>query len=747
MNSQRANFMHFNHAGQWPGFDQRLRLEQADDGALTLATLPKLKGPLPESMESLAEPEIPQGIAVAPDGNVYFVDSQGDQIRLVDSCSGNVCPGFGGHGTELGQFDTPCDIAWHPVRRALVIADRDNHRLQLISPHGFQPLDQWPCLDAASGDAADQRARFRPASIDIDSIGNTYVVDGDSGAIIVFDAYGIPRHHYDMIGAAREVSVRDSDQGAELCVLEERTYGRWFIVVLDSGGELMHKRQIELSGVASPMGLLSAGQSAYVGDNESRSLLRFDVSDDSKIIDRFIGASPDFEGPVAGLAIAPGDSDSLWLHPGGSGAAPLELSIDGGYVDIGIAWAGPFSAADHRVQWQRLSALGITSGKQIRVALYAYTSDQQRSAPPSPIAQRGRFVTGSEADPWRSFPAGIDDIYVYRESKHIWLGMELAGDGFQTPRLEQLRLEYDRPSLTQHLPEIFRTQTHPRETLERFVSLFESFYRDLEGDIDEVARLIDGELAASEQIPEQYRQWLKEWLAVELEEEWTSEQKRAAITDAFCLNGWRGTAAGLREALWRTAGVRSHIIEPLPLMTWWKLPGAKEPGGDEPGGDVSSADSSQPDGEYDGGEHDGGPRLGLETRLIGSEPQGAVVGSSALLDQSQLIFGEDFGTPLFDDTAHRFTVFVYRDEVPDRQKLDQLRRVIDREKPAHAAYEICIIEPRVRVGVQSVIGIDTVLGGASPEPTPLGEAPAEKTVLSGRPSRIGPDSRIGDILI
>ena len=35
---------------------------------------------------------------------------------------------------------------------------------------------------------------------------------------------------------------------------------------------------------------------------------------------------------------------------------------------------------------------------------------------------------------------------------------------------------------------------------------------------------------------------------------------------------------------------------------------------------------------------------------------------------------------------------------------------IDREKPAHTSYEICVVEPGIRVGYRARLGIDTLVG-------------------------------------
>jgi len=43
--------------------------------------------------------------------------------------------------------------------------------------------------------------------------------------------------------------------------------------------------------------------------------------------------------------------------------------------------------------------------------------------------------------------------------------------------------------------------------------------------------------------------------------------------------------------------------------------------------------------------------------------------------------------------------------------LDTVRAVIEREKPAHTVCQLCVIAPRMRVGRQCRVGIDTVVAG------------------------------------
>ncbi|HEX6863314.1 MAG TPA: hypothetical protein VF414_10890, partial [Thermoanaerobaculia bacterium] len=66
---------------------------------------------------------------------------------------------------------------------------------------------------------------------------------------------------------------------------------------------------------------------------------------------------------------------------------------------------------------------------------------------------------------------------------------------------------------------------------------------------------------------------------------------------------------------------------------------------------------------------------------------------------------------VFHEHAHRFRVFVPSAWVRTAADERRLRRALDTEKPAHTAYDLCLVEPRFRVEVQSTVGLDTVIGG------------------------------------
>jgi phage tail-like protein len=98
-----------------------------------------------------------------------------------------------------------------------------------------------------------------------------------------------------------------------------------------------------------------------------------------------------------------------------------------------------------------------------------------------------------------------------------------------------------------------------------------------------------------------------------------------------------------------------------------------------------------------------------------------VKGGCELLEVGHAIVGEsrpqaveDFGAPLADDYAHLFTVMVPAAQVPLAAQRQALRDLIEAEKPAHTDFQLCLVEPRMRVGVQALLGIDSIVAGPGP---------------------------------
>ena len=131
-----------------------------------------------------------------------------------------------------------------------------------------------------------------------------------------------------------------------------------------------------------------------------------------------------------------------------------------------------------------------------------------------------------------------------------------------------------------------------------------------------------------------------------------------------------------------------------------------------------------------------GPRDGHCRTYLGSAALGATSPTAEA----------DVFTPLFAPWAHRFAVTVAPAAEADRQ-MAALRDVLDREKPAHTDYVLCLTRPALRVGFQARLGIDTIVAGGPPagrlDEARLGRdsriAGSDQTGCAGRSCRHGRD--------
>jgi len=147
--------------------------------------------------------------------------------------------------------------------------------------------------------------------------------------------------------------------------------------------------------------------------------------------------------------------------------------------------------------------------------------------------------------------------------------------------------------------------------------------------------------------------------------------------------------------------------------------------------------------------HLGRGRLGAAAELWGRKIVGRseLGGGQPLSGQAQLgVTALDaVPDPLRDPFhvfAHKVSLFVparIRAHAPSRRALEQL---VARETPAHVQTDIRYIEPRFRVGVQAMIGLDSVIA-RTPLGVTLDDARLRQgTILTGRPRT--PDLRVGD---
>lgn len=735
----KNNFFFLNRDSDWPGF-KKSGIELREDGALQLSSLPRALSALPDAVKSASVPSGPAGLAIDATGTLFFTDPDSNKVSRILSCDSSVCPApcMGGNNGGPTGLNAPRGLVLPPTRQSLFVMDSGNHCIKIFTLDTFQLAGIWgqPNLGGTPQPSSQPGQFNTPWTAAADSGGNLYVVDYGNQRVQKFNSLGdvIPAFCDNVQASAllrqpADIAIREKEGQIWILVLDASSST---ICVFDPNGQPVrdssgNPKRLQDSHLTQPMGIAADRDSLYVGDNGTKRVLRFQIEDTFE----YLGTAVGYQGPVASLLLD--GKGNLWVHSGDS-LTPNKLGTEEGYTTKGSLWldpAQPIHVEDRAVIWHRLQALANTLPANAHLDIYAYASNDL-SQPP--------MVNPNGANPfsdpkWQAinYTTNLDvtDLYIGGcKAKYLWVGALFSGDGTVSPVLRQLRVEFDYPSYEQYLPAVYRNNANCGEFLARLLALFESFFSTVECEIESLPSLFDPHAT-----PKGFLAWLAGCLGLELDNNWSEEKQRQIIARIFELSGRRGTAAGLRELLQLFTGVNVLIEEPLLNAAWWSLPTS----------DSCCDECAAASGGMTHWEGEQNSRLGWTTMLAPAQPQGAVVGTSAVLDQSHLITDEDFGTPLFTDVAYQFCVMVYRSQVMCPESLANLRRIIDQEKPAHTAYQLCIIDPHFRVGFQSRVGIDTVVAG-TPRSLALDsdrELGLDSALAGPTPSSIGAENRLG----
>ncbi|MBT1090325.1 phage tail protein [Streptomyces sp. Tu102] len=624
-------------------------------------------------------PGLSTGVTELPGGDVFFTDPGTDRLLFVRACD----PEHGPVPCLTGPGGGPAEL-----RTPRGLLHHPGRHALLIADSGNGRI---LLLDSLTRQLLDIWGPFEsPISLTLGSGGRVYLAD--AGQLRALDEWGRPLPGFGdpLIGErVTEVAVAGSGDEARLLALDAA--GR--VHVLDADGTPHTSWD---TGLRRPLGFAAGADRVYVGDNGDRRIHVFGIDGHE------VGVARGYDRTVAALAVSP--HDTLLAHDGGPRPA-LRLPLCSAYRSSGVLRGGPFRnpsfarPALHRV---RASVTVSGAGAHFRLHVCSRSDGTAPDDSAGPFTDPGWRAVAPDA-PYTLLPGGPGDA--------LWVGASFGGDGQATPVLSQIRVDFDHDTWLRHLPAVYQPGPEQGDFLPRWLTLFESAFDEVRQGIEELPVLFDPDAAPTGQLAR-----LAEWLAVALPAEAGEARWRLILKDAAAADARRGTAAGLRAAIALRTGVEAVIDEPVVQTAWWTLPG-------------------------DTAEGTGG--LGFGTVLGAAEAQGAVVGSTAVLDGSVLAARDAYAAHLFADVAHRFTVLIHADPSASDAVARRVRDVVDEEKPVHTTYHLCVVQPLMRLGIQDRLGIDTVIAGPPPAGR-LGSATASPLRLGGpEPARIGTGTAVG----
>jgi phage tail-like protein len=716
------------------------------DPVLTLQPLPGSARPLVDAAGSFGGLEAAIGMAIDGQDRVYVLDARTCTVKRFDRCLAQfvTLPCVGGIGPAPRQFSSPHGMAIS-CRDDLYVVDTGNYRVQIFSVEGFAlraiwepimvsqttgnitiqaavPAVTWPSSGSACGpEIVYPPQTWQPWDIAITSTGRTYVTDYANGLIHAFDPAGCWCKAYTGLGPSQPQLKKPTriavDRQGRIYVIQE---GQSYVVVLDAEGKFLGQvtQPSQIQGRFCPVAVaVDINGNLCLSDCVTRQVYFYQPNDDGSWCEfRCCGCINAFaESLIFDLAGNP--------IVAGGGPSVCQLTPQASYALQGYYYSEALDSKTYQCTWHRVVLRGrVPAGCTVRID--TFTAESSKTIEEVLNLPDSRWSTGqTDVNP---DSCDWDCLIQGPPGRYLWLRITLAGEGVATPCIEKVKVYYPRVSSLQYLPPVYREDPVSADFMARFLSIFDTV-RDQTSDlISGIAHYFDPK--ATPAIPRNpgetdFLSWLASWLGLSLQSNWPVQKRRELVRQAHRLFALRGTPEGLKLQVELYAGVTPRILEMFRLRRWLLV------------------DSST---------------LGDCSTVFGDAVMNRLqVGVNSTIGSFQLI---DYGDPsldLFNEYAYQFLVIVPRWPGATASDEQMLQQIIDMAKPAHTIGQLQWAEPRMRIGLQAFIGVDTVIGkypvgviegqGKLGYDTVLG-SPSEATertpVCVGETSRLGCGTRL-----
>jgi phage tail-like protein len=751
---------------------------EATRTSLGLAPLPSPAVPLVDAAGAFGGMENPTGVAVAANGDLYVSDTATHRVFRIRGCGSESCldylPCLGGEGTEPRKFRSPRGLAVSRDQK-LYVADSGNDRIQVFDLPSLKLTAMWGGFKS-------------PSDVAVDGKGNVWIADRGNARLrrrdcrlrrfTTIDGTAVAAHFFEVnygpdarqrfvylplrgrleqwrtaapAGAADiRVVAQNIGSVADAAVMlaellhakgARRLFLEWdglYPAALESGAPLQEPSDLAILGDGRVAVIDRASSDVRILDAEGRLLRLVRVGADlggaftpaaiaadaggrlllagKDGVHRFLvdgrpaydGKAAEWIGACGGMSVD--DRGRLFATaPGGVS----EIAASPGFEKSGAYRSRAFDSGIDRCAWDRIAVtFGGGTPATTTATIETFTSNDALSDPD---------VAALDGEQWRAATANATDFLVLSPpGRYLWLRIRFSGDGLATPLVERIQVHYPRASYLQYLPAIYQADAVSRDVLHRFLRIFQTIFESFEAKIDGFAGFLD-----PDGTPSSFVEWLAGWIAMTFDASMEEEVRRKLLRHAPELYRIRGTPAGIQRFLSLAFGIDARILEHFRLRKWAFL--------------------------------GTGAALGTRTQLWGKgiTPRLQLDVFSRIGEAALISTGDPLHDP-FAVHAHKFSVFVPAPVLRSPATVAAVRTLIEREKPAHAQFELVPVEPRFRLGVQSTLGLDSVIGtyprlvlGDAANlgfNTLLGGAPQPRTpppMVVGRRSRVGVNSVVG----
>lgn len=706
------------------------KLEQVGDSK-ALALLQEGDS-LSDSSGSFGGVVLPTNVAMGPSGELFLLDQQTQTLKRFDPCDCRfvTIPCIGGDGHGARQFHGVHGIAI--CSGNIFLCDTGHHRVSIFALEGYVLRGHWaPPASAYAPSHPTLTRKWEPYCIAFDHQGRAYVTDRANSCIHRFSPSG--RWETCIGGIAHAIALAIDCQD------------RLYVVAEDSTPSV---RVLDMNGAA-------IGSVSHVKDMR-REFPQMGITVDARGF-LHLGSlcAPPPSDPCTNIPLKPMPERGVFDLQGNLVLTP-PVATPPSFANSGVYVSQALNSELYRCQWHRVILRGtIPVGSTVQVSTHTaealYPDDQVTGV-------ELRWETNQVAH--ETHDGEWDCLIRSGLGRYLWIKVEFHSNGKVTPKIESLVIEFPRISLRRYLPAVFGEEPMSADFTDRFLALYDTTLRSIESKIDRLAGYFDPLSAPADRRAVgqgDFLSWLGSWIGVAVDRNWPEAKRRRWIKQAGKLFDLRGT----REGLWRQLvlflelepdrlccpddqpkrrcrptpyncerikTVPCHwqppplILEHFKLRRWLFL---------------------------------GAGRLGDQAVLWGKRiVNRSQLNEGAQVDRSQLITTPDPYRDPFHVYAHKFTVFVPASYKQSERGRKALSNLLKSESPAHTAYAVEYVEPRFRIGFQSMIGFDAVVGrypqGVTLDGTRLGWG----SVVSGGPTmahgpslRVGKEARVGSTTV
>jgi phage tail-like protein len=360
-----------------------------------------------------------------------------------------------------------------------------------------------------------------------------------------------------------------------------------------------------------------------------------------------------------------------------------------------------YSATNHRTQTGTIDDLEIPEDACERLR----TNDIET---PWDLVERGARTianivgdgTTDRADTWRDAALEVIDtetewvtpdsanqqdmLLEHISGRYLDVKLELVGGITASPAVGSFTAYCPKQSYLRYLPQTFTQDKTSEQFLERYLSIFESEFVDIEREIERITEYLD-----PEGVPNEYLSWLSDWLAIEYDEEWPTAAKREFLSAAPTLFTLRGTKEGMR----RTIRLYLRHVE-RPNTTWmaeWRK---------------RRIEARRSDGEISDAE------VGARLRQIDDRNSGYPEGHLLFffeyldLDRTDSASAREPYT-MHMDGPRSFTTFI--GPFIDESHRNAVQRIVASQRPAHTHGEVVELRQELKLDGGTFLGINSTL--------------------------------------